>query len=79
MTAVTGAIVAAIVGLVVGSLVVPGMPVFAIPIVLVLVVLLGGLEFRRRGAEARSMEDLRDEAKADSIEFSARDKRTLAS
>jgi hypothetical protein len=77
MPAVTLVIVAAIVGLLLGAALVPGAPIFAIPIVAILVVILAAAEFRRRSAEARSMEGFRAEADADQIEFTARDKQTL--
>ncbi len=76
MSASTLAIAAAIVGLLVGAALVPGAPIFALPIVLVLVAVLGTLELRRRSAETRGMESFRDEAKAESIEFTERDKQT---
>jgi Sec-independent protein translocase protein TatA len=47
-----------------------------VAIVAVLVVVLGSLELRRRGNEAQSMQGFRDQAKAESIEFTARDKQT---
>jgi len=68
---------AVIVGLLVGAALVPGAPIFALPIVVVLVVVLGTLELRRRSEEASSMESLREGAQAESIEFTARDKQTL--
>jgi hypothetical protein len=71
-------ILAAILGLLVGSALIPGAPVFGLPIVAILVVVLGTLEMRRRSGEARSMQSFRDEAKAEPIEFTARDKQTLA-
>jgi hypothetical protein len=78
MSAVTLVLAAAIVGLLVGSALVPGAPIFGLPIVAILIVVLGVLELRRRSAESRSMQGFRDEAKSDSIEFTERDKRTLA-
>ncbi len=78
MSGATLAIVAAIVGLLVGSALVPGAPIFGLPIVAILVVVLGSLEFRRRQTQRQSMSGLRDEAKAESIDFTARDKQTLA-
>jgi hypothetical protein len=77
MPGATVVIAAAIVGLLIGSALVPGAPIFALPIVVVLVVVLGALEMRRRSGEARSMQGYRDEAKAEEIEFTARDKQTL--
>jgi flagellar biosynthesis component FlhA len=76
MSAATLFIAAAIIGLVVGSALVPGMPIFALPIVAILLVVLGVGELRRRSGEARSMESFRDEAKAESVEFTDRDKQT---
>jgi len=77
MPAVTLVIVAAIVGLLLGAALVPGAPIFAIPIVAILIVVLAAGEFRRRGAEAKSMEGFRAEADSDPVEFTERDKRTL--
>jgi len=77
MPAATLVIAAAIVGLLLGSALIPGAPIFALPIVVVLVVVLGTLEMRRRSGEAGSMEGFRKEATAESIEFTARDKQTL--
>ena len=74
----TIAIAAAIAGLLIGSALVPGAPIFALPIVLVLVLVLGGAEMRRRSSEARSMEGFRAEADSEPVEFTARDKQTLA-
>jgi len=74
---VTLVIVAAIVGLLLGAALVPGAPIFAIPIVAILIVVLAAGEFRRRGAEAKSMEGFRAEADSDPVEFTERDKRTL--
>ena len=76
MSAATLFIAAAIIGLLVGSALVPGMPIFALPIVAILLLVLGFGELRRRSGEARSMESFRDEAKADPIEFTDRDKQT---
>ena len=77
MPAVTIVIAAAIVGLILGSALVPGAPIFALPIVAILIVVLAAGEFRRRSADARSMQGFRDEAEAEQIEFTARDKQTL--
>ena len=78
MSPATIMIIAAIVGLLVGSALVPGAPIFGLPIVALLVAILGGLEFRRRQHERRSLGEFRDEAKAEQIEFTARDRQTLA-
>ena len=77
MSGATLVIAAAIVGLVVGAALVPGAPIFALPIVAVLVLVLGLSEMRRRSAETRSMQGFRDEADSDPIEFTERDRRTL--
>ena len=78
MPAMTVVLAAAIVGLLVGAALVPGAPIFALPIVAILVGVLGLAEFRRRSTEARSMQGFRSEADSEPIEFTARDKRTLA-
>jgi type III secretory pathway component EscV len=75
--AVTIVIAAAIVGLLMGAALVPGAPIFALPIVAVLVLVLGLVEMRRRSAEKLSMQGFRDEADSEPIEFTARDKQTL--
>ena len=77
MSAATLMIAAAIVGLLLGAALVPGAPIFALPIVAILVVVLGLAEMRRRSAEARSMQGFRAEADSEPVEFTARDKRTL--
>lgn len=76
MSGITLVLAAAIVGLLLGTALIPGAPIFGLPIVAVLIVVLGALEMRRRQGEARSMQSLRDEAKAEPIEFSERDKQT---
>jgi len=78
MSAVTLAIAAAIAGLVIGAALVPGAPIFALPIVAVLVAVLGLAEMRRRSADSRSMQGFRSEADSEPIEFTARDKQTLS-
>ena len=77
MSAVTILIAAAIVGLLVGSALVPGAPIFALPIVAILVVILGFGEMRRRSAETQRMKSFREEADSEPVEFTARDKQTL--
>ena len=76
MSGATLAIAAAIIGLLVGSALVPGAPIFALPIVAILIVVLGLGEMRRRSGETKSMQGFRDEAKAESIDFTERDKQT---
>ena len=76
MTGPTVAIAAAIIGLLVGTALVPGAPIFALPIVAILVGVLGVSEMRRRQGEAKSMQGFREEASSESIDFTARDKQT---
>ena len=78
MSAFTLVAVAAIVGLVLGAALVPGAPIFALPIAAILIAVLGAAEMRRRAADSRSMEKFREEADSDPVEFTARDKQTLA-
>ena len=77
MPAVTIVLAAAIVGLILGAALVPGAPIFALPVVAILIVVLGAAEFRRRSADARSMQGFRSEADSEPIEFTARDRETL--
>ena len=78
MSPATLMLAAAVIGLLVGAALVPGMPIFALPIVAILLVVLGVAELRRRSAETRSMESFRSEADSEPVEFTARDKQTLA-
>lgn len=78
MPAVTIALGAAIVGLLLGSALVPGAPIFALPIAAILIVVLGVAELRRRSAAAGNMQSFRDEADSEAIEFTERDRQTLA-
>jgi hypothetical protein len=56
-----------------------GAPVFAVPIVLVGIAAFGAIDFGRRRKQVRQMHEFRQEAKAESVEFTPRDKETLAS
>jgi uncharacterized membrane protein len=56
-----------------------GAPIFAVPIVIAGAAVLGVVDFRRRRQQIRQMHDFREEAKAQSVEFTARDKETLVS
>ena len=76
MSGATLAIAAAVVGLLIGSALVPGAPIFALPIVAILIVVFGLGEMRRRSGETKSMQGFRDEAKAESVDFTERDKQT---
>ena len=77
MSAITLVIAAAILGLLVGAALVPGAPIFALPIVLVLVLVLGFAEMRRRSEKSRSMQEFREQGETEPVDFTARDKRTL--
>jgi hypothetical protein len=56
-----------------------GAPFIAVPVVLGAVGVVGFAELRRRRANVRSLQDEREEAKADKVEFTPRDRRTLTS
>jgi len=77
VSAITLVIAAAIVGLLLGSALVPGAPIFALPIVAVLVLVLGLSEMKRRSAHSRSMQEFRERGETEPVDFTARDKRTL--
>ena len=77
MSGITLVVIAAIVGLVLGAALVPGAPIFALPIVLVLVLVLGLTEMRRRSAHSRSMQEFRERGETEPVDFTARDKHTL--
>jgi predicted membrane protein len=56
-----------------------GAPIFAVPIAIAGALLLGAADFQRRRKQTRQMHEFRDEAKADKVEFTERDQRTLSS
>jgi hypothetical protein len=56
-----------------------GAPVIGIPIVILGAAALGIADMRRRRQQIKQMHDFRDNAKAESVEFTARDKETLVS
>ncbi len=56
-----------------------GAPILAVPIVLAGAAVLGIVDFRRRRQQIRQMHDFREGAKAESVEFTPRDKETLVS
>lgn len=76
MSPLTIAIAALILGLVVGSIAVIGAPVFALPIVVAGIALIGLVTFRRRREQALDMAEFREQAKAEKVELTPRDKRT---
>jgi uncharacterized SAM-binding protein YcdF (DUF218 family) len=78
VTPLTIAVVALVLGLLFGTIVVWGAPIFAIPIVVLVLAALGLGQMRRRARAARSMDRMREQAAAEKVEFSARDRETLA-
>ena len=56
-----------------------GAVIVALPVAAVGIAVLGVLDLRRRRNQAKSMQEFRDEAKAEDVEFTERDKETLAS
>ena len=56
-----------------------GAVIVALPVAAVGIVVLGMLDLRRRRKQSKSMQEFRDEAKAEEVEFTERDKETLAS
>ena len=78
MSPVTVIIASFLLALVVLSVVV-GSPVVAVPVVLVGAGVLGAADFRRRRKQAGQLQSFREEAKAEKIEFTERDRETLVS
>lgn len=78
MTPLTIATAALLLGLLIGSIAVWGAPIFAVPIVLVALAIIGLGQMRRRSERARDIGELRDEAAAEKVEFTERDRETLA-
>jgi len=56
-----------------------GAPVFAVPLVIVGALAIGLADLRRRRKQLKQMHEFREEAKAESVEFTQRDKETLVS
>jgi hypothetical protein len=56
-----------------------GAPILAVPIAIVGVAVIGGVDYRRRRKQVKQMDHFRDEAKAESVEFTRRDRETLVS
>lgn len=76
MTPVTIGAVALLLGLLIGGSVVVGAPVFAIPIVLLALLVIGAAHLNRRKQEAGSMDEFRRQAATESVELTERDKQT---
>jgi uncharacterized protein (DUF58 family) len=80
MTPVSIIVVAFLLGLVAMSFAFGGGAVIvALPIALLGIAAVGFADFNRRRKSARSMEELREGAKAEKVDFTERDKETLAS
>jgi Sec-independent protein secretion pathway component TatC len=56
-----------------------GQVVIALPLALIGIALVAFVDFNRRRRQSQQIEHIRDEAKADKVEFTERDKETLAS
>ena len=56
-----------------------GAVIVAVPIAVVGIALVGFLDVRRRGKQAKNVQEFRDEAKAEKVEFTERDQETLTS
>ena len=56
-----------------------GAVIVALPVAAIGIVVLVLLDLRRRRTQAHSMQEFRDEAKAEKVDFTERDKETLAS
>jgi Flp pilus assembly protein TadB len=54
-----------------------GAVVVALPVAVVGIAIVGFLDFRRRQGQAQSVEHLRDQAAAEKVDFTERDKETL--
>jgi hypothetical protein len=65
--------------LIVMSFAVGGLQIFVIPIALVALAGVALLDLRRRRQSVRRMQEHRDQAKTQSVEFSDRDRQTLLS
>ena len=72
-------LLALVVAAVIGFAFVFGTPILGVPIAILGVAVVAGVDFRRRRKQARQMHEFRDEAKADKVEFTERDQETLLS
>ncbi len=57
----------------------PGGALIAVPVAVVGVAAIAFLDFRRRRKQAEDVREFRNEAKAEKVDFTERDKETLAS
>jgi Sec-independent protein secretion pathway component TatC len=79
MTPTTVIIAAFLLALVVAAVVFPGAVIVAIPLAVLVIAAVGFVDFNRRRKSARSMEELREGAKAEKVDFTEWDKDTLSS
>jgi hypothetical protein len=56
-----------------------GAVIVAVPVAIIAVAIAGFVDFNRRRKQAKSLHEYREEAKADKVEFTDRDERTLVS
>lgn len=78
MSPLTIAAAALLLGLLFGTIAVWGAPIFAVPILLVALGAIALGQMRRRAERARSLGEMRREASAEKVEFTERDRETLA-
>jgi hypothetical protein len=64
-------------GLLASAFLTGGLMVILLPVALAALLVAAGLQLNQRRRAARQMEEYRDQAKAQSVEFTARDKQTL--
>ena len=80
MSGLSVAIVAFLLALVLMSFAFAGGAVIvAIPVALIGIAVVGALEMKRRREQTQQIQTFRDEAKTESVDFTARDQETLAS
>jgi UDP-N-acetylmuramyl pentapeptide phosphotransferase/UDP-N-acetylglucosamine-1-phosphate transferase len=79
MTPTTVIIVAFLLAFVAISAVFGGPVIVALPIAVVGIAAIGFFDFSRRRKQTHKLEDFREEAEAEKVEFTERDKETLAS
>lgn len=78
MWGITLVVAAFVLGLIAFSFAI-GAPVFAVPLVILGILAIGASDLRRRRKQVRQMHEYREGAKAESVEFTPRDKETLVS
>jgi hypothetical protein len=72
----TVAAAALVIGAIVGSIILPASAIFAIPLAVVALIAIGVAEFGRRAQATRRMHGFRDQAQAEKIDFTERDRET---